>query len=438
MDDGSGPWNNLLQTAGQYKGEIQFAVTLAVLFVLFALIHGFEKAMQGENESLLEKKAEEGDRHAALLLNAMQQQTSFTCIRLVLMFGTGFYTGAKIWALCLKNGTTAVFLISGLILLFLVIGIMVPRKIAVRKGDFWLNQCLGAIRFILFLFRPITAFVDMISNLLLKLAGFDMGPMDEDVTEEEIISMVNEGNEQGVLEDSEARMITNIMAFGDKNAGDIMTRRLNIIFFDGHCTLQETIDQLMEANNSRFPVFDENTDNIVGILYLRDAMTCGKQKENLNKPIMEIEGLLRKAEFIPETRKIDRLFQTMQLKKIHMMLVVDEYGQLTGLVTMEDLLEEIVGSILDEYDEEALPYFEKTGEEEYIIDGMAPLEEVEKLLDVEFETEDIDTINGFLLYKLGYFPKEDESAVVYMSPYEFTVLEVENKMIQKIKVARAA
>lgn len=423
MDDGYWPWRNIF---------------LMILFLLFALIHGFEKAMQGENEALLEKKAEEGDHHAALLLDIMQQQASFTCIRLVLMFGTGFYMGARIWPLCLKAGTRGVLLVPAFFLLFLIVGIMVPRKMAARKSNFWLNQCLGIIRFILALFYPLTAFVNLISNVLLLVVGYDLHQDDEDVTAEEIISMVNEGNEQGVLEDSEAEMIHNIITFRDKQAGDIMTRRLNIIAMEGHLTLQEVIDQMIEEGKSRFPVYDEELDNILGILYFRDVMNLCEQDELLTKPVMEIPGLLRKAEVIPETRKIDSLFQDMRLNKLHIMLVVDEYGQLAGLVTMEDLLEEIVGNIFDEYDEVDQPYFQKTGEEEYVIDGLTPLDQVEKLLDVEFDTEDIDTINGYLLYKLGYFPEEGEEAVVRMDSYEFTVLQVENKVIQKIKIAKAA
>ena len=423
MDDGYWPWRIII---------------FLVIFMLFALIHGFEKAMQGENESLLEKKAEEGDRHAAALLQVMGQQTSFTCIRLVLMFGTGFYMGARIWPLCLKQGNEGLLLIPVICLLFLVVGIMVPRKMAERKSDFWLNQCLGMIRVILAVFKPLTCFVDGISNLLLVLVGYNVHVNEEDVTAEEIITMVNEGNEQGVLEDSEAEMITNIMAFGDKEVGDIMTRRLDVKGFEGHLTLRQVITCIIGEGKSRFPVYDEELDNIAGILYLRDAILFSSQEENMDKPIMEIEGLLRKAECIPETRKIDRLFQHMQMTKVHMLMVVDEYGQLAGLVTMEDLLEEIVGNIFDEYDEIDLPYIEKIGEGRYILDGRAPLEEIEKLLDLEFDTEDMDTINGFLIYKLGHFPEEGEDAVVHMEGYDFTVLQVENKMIQKVKVEKSA
>ncbi|MDD7390516.1 MAG: hemolysin family protein [Lachnospiraceae bacterium] len=423
MDDGYWPWRSIL---------------LIILFLLFALIHGFEKAMQGVNDSLLEDKAREGDRHASLLLDTMQQQASFTCIRLVLMFGTGYYMGARIWPLCLSAGTKGVLMIPGTFLLFLVVGIMVPRKMAARKSDFWLNQCLGIIRFILAVFYPLTAFVDIISNLLLRMVGYDVDQNDDDVTAEEIISMVNEGNEQGVLEDSEAEMIHNIITFRDKDVSDIMTRRLNIIAIEGHQTLQDVRNRMMEDSKSRFPVYDEELDNILGILYFRDVMVLTEKEELLNRPVMEIPGLLRKAEFIPETRKIDSIFQYMQLNKLHIMLVVDEYGQLAGLVTMEDLLEEIVGNIFDEFDEVEQPYVEKTGEEEYILDGMTPLDEVKKLLNMEFDTEDMDTINGFLLYKLGYFPEEGEETVIRLDDYDFTILQVENKVIQKIRVAKTA
>lgn len=421
MDDGYWPW------------RIAF---LGIIFVLFALIHGFEKAMQNVNTSALEKRAEEGDSHASVLLDTLQQQSAFTCIRLFLMFGTGFYVGVRIFPLCAREGAWWYLLIAALLFLLLVAGIMVPRKMAARSGEFWLSSCLGPIRLILYLFRPLTFLVDCSSNLLIRLAGFEV-PFNEEVTEEEIISMVNEGNEQGVLEDREAEMITNVLAFGDKTAENIMTRRKEITAFEGHETLQTVLEQILQGSKSRFPVYDEELDNIIGILYLRDAVQFGKEEQLLACPLMEIEGLLRKAEFIPETRKVDLIFRFMQSRKIHMMLVIDEYGQLAGLVTLEDLLEEIVGSIFDEYDEIDQPYLERVGEDAWIIDGKAPLYELEKRLDVEFEPEeDIDTLNGFLLYRLGHFPEQGENAVVSVPPYDFTVLRVENKMVQKVYAVR--
>lgn len=254
-------------------------------------------------------------------------------------------------------------------------------------------------------------------------------------TEEEIISMVNEGHEQGVLLANEAEMITNIFEYGDKEAKDIMTHRKNIVAIDGAMPLKEAIHFIVNERNSRYPVYEENMDHIIGILYLKDAMRIHALHEDLNEPICKIEGLIREAEFVPETKNIDSMFQTMQSLKIQMLMVVDEYGQIAGLVTMEDILEEIVGNILDEYDEDE-SYIEEKNENEYVMEGKTPLEEVEERLHISFEEEEFETLNGFLISKMEKIPEEDEEFDLDVYGYHFKVLSVENKMIHTVLVTK--
>ena len=263
----------------------------------------------------------------------------------------------------------------------------------------------------------------------IKLHGY------EDVTEEDIMTMVNEGHEQGVLEAGEAEMITNIFELNDKEAGDIMTHRTNITALDASMSLDEAVTYILtEANNSRFPVFEKDIDDIIGILHMRDALGFAEKEENRRKNLKELDGLLRDAHFIPETRHVDTLFKEMQSQKIHMEIVVDEYGQTAGIVTMEDILEEIVGNILDEYDEDE-EYISRRDDGSFIFDGLAPLDEVGEALDVEFDEEDYenyDTLNGFLISKLDRIPKEGEQLEVEYKNYLFKVLSVENKMIHAV------
>ena len=247
--------------------------------------------------------------------------------------------------------------------------------------------------------------------------------------------MVNEGHEQGVLEAGEAEMITNIFELNDKEAGDIMTHRTNITALDASMSLDEAVTYILtEANNSRFPVFEKDIDDIIGILHMRDALGFAEKEENRRKNLKELDGLLRDAHFIPETRHVDTLFKEMQSQKIHMEIVVDEYGQTAGIVTMEDILEEIVGNILDEYDEDE-EYISRRDDGSFIFDGLAPLDEVGEALDVEFDEEDYenyDTLNGFLISKLDRIPKEGEQLEVEYKNYLFKVLSVENKMIHAV------
>ena len=257
----------------------------------------------------------------------------------------------------------------------------------------------------------------------------------EDVTEEEIISMVNEGHEQGVLQASEAEMITNIVEFGDKEAKDIMKHRTNIVALDGSETLEAAVAVILEEKNSRYPVYEDNIDNIIGILHLKDALRKYSDENLRQVPIKEIDDLIMDARFIPETRHIDILFNTMQSEKIHMVIVVDEYGQTAGLIAMEDILEEIVGNILDEYDEDET-HITENEDNTYIMEGMTTLEEVEDILGIEMEADEFDTLNGFLTAQLGKIPEEDETFGIDYMGYHFEVTSVENKMIATVHVTQ--
>ena len=257
----------------------------------------------------------------------------------------------------------------------------------------------------------------------------------DDVTEEEIISMVNEGHEQGVLLESEAEMIHNIFEFGDKEAKDIMIHRKNMAALDGEMTLNEAVRFIVDNQYSRFPVYQDNIDNIIGVLHIKEALSYSLNPAIHNTPIKDITGLIRDVDFIPETRNINILFKEMQSAKNHMVIVVDEYGQTAGLVAMEDILEEIVGNILDEHDEEDI-LIEQLSDESYIMSGMAPLEDVAEILEMEVNTEDYDTLNGFLISLIDKIPNDGEVFQVSFGGYEFSIVRVENKMIKSVKVTK--
>ncbi|MDD7023650.1 MAG: hemolysin family protein [Oscillospiraceae bacterium] len=256
-------------------------------------------------------------------------------------------------------------------------------------------------------------------------------PNSEKVTEEEIISMVNEGHEKGVLEANEAEMIHNIFEYGDKDACDIMTHRKHIIGVDAGMRLKDALNYMLEQPYSRFPVYEENIDNITGFLHFKDAVKCNMDEQNRELSIGGIQGLLRPAKFIPETRNINDLLCSMQKMKTHFVIVVDEYGQTAGLVTMEDIIEEIVGNIQDEYDEEEEDIVEQP-DHSFLIRGAAPLEEVEEALGVSFGEEEIETLNGLMISILDRIPSDDEHIVINHCGYRFEVLGIQNKVIQKV------
>ncbi len=261
----------------------------------------------------------------------------------------------------------------------------------------------------------------------------------ENVTEEDIKTMVNEGHEKGVLESSEAKMITNIFEFDEKDAGDIMTHRKNITALDGSMALKDAARfVLREGNNSRYPVFGKDMDDIIGTVHMRDVLVHAENPQEEALELAAVPGLLREAHFIPETRNIDSLFKSMQSHKIHMVIVIDEYGQTAGLVTMEDILEEIVGNILDEYDVDE-QYIVSAGAESWTMSGMTPLEDAQEALGIKFSEEDLenyDTINGLLISRLDRIPSEEEQPEVCCQGYRFFVIKVENKMIASVRVTK--
>lgn len=425
----------------------------AGLILLEAAFYGFGAAIQNVNISNVEDEAEKGNKKAAMLLRQIHDPGRFVNAVQIVSSLIGMVVGIYIFRqwngqmghlLQNVNALPSAWLsvismiLSGVLLLVLWIsfGIVIPKRCAFKKPEKWAYQMLGLITLVTTLLFPFIQAVNGISYVVLKLIGMELRPEEENVTEEDIMLMVNEGHEQGVLEASEAEMITNIFEFSDKEAGDIMTHRKNVIALDGAMALKDVVAfVLREGKNSRYPVYREDIDDIIGILHMKDALICADQQKQLDQPIGEIPGLLREIHFIPETRKIRPLFEEMQSQKIHMEVVVDEYGQTAGLVTMEDILEEIVGNIQDEFDVEE-EYVVQSGDDNYIMDGMTMLDEVSEALDIEFSEEDLDmydTLNGFLISRLGHFPQKEEEAEVEYQGYRFRVLQMEGKIIRSVQ-----
>ena len=258
----------------------------------------------------------------------------------------------------------------------------------------------------------------------------------EDLTEQEIMSMVNEGHENGVLQESEAEMINNIFTLDQKEAKDIMTHRKQIMALDGTCSLQEVLAEIRDMGYSRYPVYLDDVDNIIGIIHIKDILNQMLDQTNMEQQLTKINDLIRPASFIPETRNIDVLFKNMQSQKIHMVIVVDEYGQTSGLVTMEDILEEIVGDIFDEHDAEEEQIVEEA-DGSYVIDGMTDFDDVCELLEIHGEElEDFDTLSGFLISRINKIPVNGEHYQVSAYGYRFDVLLVEHRVIRTVRVTK--
>lgn len=440
-------------------GASGYSVILFLLLLFIeAVLTGFHRAIHLMNEKEIERRAqEEKDKKSVLLSRIIERATIYvnsiqmitTLVELImgcffLPRWTQFFAG-QLEKLSFMSGASEALtrwlalIIATFCLMYIMLtfGFLFPKKLAQKYPDAWAYRFIRCIQFLRTALYPLTGIVAVSANTLLRLLGLRSADEQNEVTEEEIISMVNEGHELGVLEAGEVEMITNIFEFGDKKASDIMTHRNNITAIDSQTPFKEALNFMLEESNSRYPVYEENLDHIVGVLYLKDAMRIHTSDESLNHPVGSVEGLIREAVFVPETKNIDDLFRSMQSEKNQMVIVMDEYGQTSGLVTMEDILEEIVGNIMDEYDPEE-NHIEEKGENEYIIEGMTKLEDLKERFDMNFGDTEFETLNGFMISKLDRIPEEDEDTELEIDGYLFKILKVEKNVIQSVLVTKTA
>lgn len=438
------------------------SIILLFLVLLFMemILYGFSSAMQNLRDKEPEEEEKEPDKKAERLayikeyparyMNAIQ----LGIVTINMLFGAFYlyrlnsyfrnrvhkltqeYMGRlEPWQLQCFFLLTAVVVTICLIYIVLTFGVLIPKKAASRYPEKWISFCTTPIYYYVRIMMPFTVFISISAKGILSMFGIKGLDEAADVTEEEILSMINVGHEQGVLMASEAEMLTNIFEYGDKEAKDVMVNRNNMIAIDCNTTLQEAAALIIGEHNSRFPVYDGTIDHIVGILHLKDVMRMQRNEKMLNKPIGKIRGLLREPLFITETKKLNDLLKKMQAEKIQMAIVIDEYGQTAGLLALEDILEEIVGNIQDEYDEEE-SYIEESGQNEYIIDGMMPLDELEEKLGVVLEEENFDTVNGFVISRLEHIPEDGEEFEFTCQGYRFRMLEAKDRMVQSVMASK--
>lgn len=410
---------------------IWIILAVAILFVLTVIVYLYSSAVQSINENELEEIKEKNEKtyqkvdkiinDPARFINTVQE------VSVLITLITGICIGFRIDKVLLRIGMAVLWVI-----ILLVFGIIIPKKLGSRHSKGISLKLTNITYMMTVVLMPVTFCVSEIADIILKISGIDPNEPEENVTEEDIISVINEGHVQGVLLASEAEMINNIVEFGDKEAKDIMTHRTAMVCVDGEMLLCDAAEYILGLNNSRFPVYIENIDNIIGIVNFRDIMSEAQREVNDMKKISDIPGLVRKASFVPETKKINVLFKTMQSEKIHMAIVVDEYGQTSGIVAMEDILEEIVGNILDEYDEEDVNIVRRE-DGAYVVKGSTTLEEIEEKLHIKFD-EDCETINGYLVSKFERILENDERPEIVIDNVKYKVLSVKNRMISVVLI----
>ncbi len=424
--------------------DLYIGIFLLVLFLLMdVILYAFKSASENINESYIEKKAEENNPKAIRLKKMMGKFSRFTDTLDIVVFGTNLISGAYILGVVrrmiaaeIKNNSVWITVAVGFVIFFILVifGVLIPKKCGRLKPEKTAMAFSGAANGIVIILYPVTVAISFIAEMILRIFGMDPNANVDNVTEEEIITMVNEGQEQGVLEASEAEMITNIFELGDKVAGDIMSHRSSIAAVDCNISLEEFVQSQKQGKYSRFPVYDKDVDNIIGTIHIRDALVMYGNASNRKKPIIKLKGLLREAFLVPESVNINELLKDMQSEKVHIAIVVDEYGQTAGVVSMEDIIEEIVGNIMDEYDEET--EIETYEDDTYVVEGLTRLEDLEKIIGVEIKSEEFDTLNGYLISKLNRIPEENETEEITADGYHFRILEVSQNVVRKVEITK--
>ena len=421
-----------------------------VLIVIEAIFSSGIAALENISEADLKKSSEQGDKKAKKLLDIIVLLELYPTFVLLVMtsinIAIGFCYAKRIvyWSsvLAWKIGAEQFFYLFklgfefiGIVLLIYIVvllGNVLPQKMALKHSKNKAYRSVGLIVFFIKVYKVLLGLIEKSVFLIFKLTGKNMDEYKDNVTVEEFISIVNEGLEQGILENNEVTMIANIIEMDEKEVRDIMTRRQKIIALDGNITVKEAVDFMMEKPFSRFPVYDGDIDNIIGIVFWKDITRyCIQNKDTT----ILLRKLAKKPYMVPDTQKIDLLFEEMQLKKVHMAIAIDEYGQTAGIVAMEDVLEEIVGNIFDESDSDERMIV-KQREGKYFMRGLTQLDDVARELGInmEKEQEDYDTLNGFLISQLGHIPHEKEKVEIVYKGYEFHVVDVKDKMIRLVRV----
>ena len=423
-------------------------IVLVILILLNAYFAASEIAFISLNDAKIEKQAKEGNKKAKQIEKMLKEPSKFLATIQIGITLAGFLssafapeTFADMLAPILNGWIPAVsigvwksisIIIITIILSFftLVFGELVPKRLAMKHYEKISFATIGVIRGISIVTAPFVKLLTVVTNTISKLFGVGENE-EETVTEEEIKMMVNQGEEKGTIKEEEKELINNVFEFNDITVSEIMRHRKDIFAVDIGISNEELMDELSkeEYRYSRIPVYDETIDEIKGILYVKDVL------KNINKKSFKVKNIIKEAYFISQNRLINEVFKELQKNKMQIAIIVDEYGGTAGLVTMEDILEELVGDIYDEYDKEEKEY-EKIDENTYMLAGSLPIYDVNKLLDAGIPEGDYDTISGFLQEELGRIPEDEEKPVIETRKVTYKIEEYEDKRILKVKACK--
>ena len=419
-----------------------------LILILLTGINAFfasaEMAIVSLNKNRMKMLANEGNKKAKILYNLIEEPTNFLSTIQVGITLAGFFASASaatgisqdlgkfLSNIGIPYGSEIAFAGVTIILSYftLVFGELVPKRIALKKSETIAMISLKPILFISKIVLPFVKILSMSTSLIVKILGLDSKGDEQRVTKEEIKSLIEEGEEYGAINESEKDMIEGIFEFNNKKTEKIMIPRTEVYCIDIEDNLESYLDELLESKFSRVPVYEESIDNIIGILYIKDFIIEAKKKgfENVN-----IREILQKPYFVHEGKNIHSLLKSMQSSKMHMAIVIDEYGGFSGIVTVKDLIEEITGE-LNDCDDDDEDEIKQIDSKTFLVDGITPLDEINEKLQLDLDCKEVDTLSGFIINLIGKIPsKEDELDINYKN-INFKIDKFNEKRIEKILI----
>ena len=427
-------------------------IILVVLIFVSGFLSSLEIAVSSSNRNKVKMLLDSGDKRAPRLLSTIDQPNSFFATTQLYITFIAFFSGAyaansftdPLVRLAHNIGIyvsdhiieLVVFILITALLTYisLIFGELVPKRIAMQYAIPFALRALPILNVLSIIAFPFVKLLSASSKLVLKLIGIKDDSPEDDITKEELLLMVESSSDLGHIAESEQGMIENIFEFDKLTAGDICRHRIDVIALPIDADFRTVVDVIIEENYTRVPVYEENLDNVKGILNSKDMLHFMLTNSNLSS--FSLKNLLRDAHFVPLSKRADELFQEMREEHTYMAVVIDEYGGTMGIVTMEDIVEKIVGSIHDEYDDDELPDIADHGEDSYKIQGTTDLETVSEHLEMELPVDEYDTLSGFLVGQIGHIPAEDELPELTYNGVSFKVESVQEKRIAEVTVTK--
>ncbi len=419
---------------------------LALLILINAFFASAEMAIVSVNKNRIKMLSQEGNKKAKLLLKLYEEPNKFLSTIQVAITLAGFLASAVaatsmsddiatfLTKYHIPYGTQVAIIIVTMILSYitLVFGELYPKRMALQYSERIAMFCVKPIIFISRITKPFVWLLSTSVAFLLRATGVKDTNIEEQYSEEEIRSLLEVGQETGLIKETGKEMITSIFEFDDKLAYEVMTPRPDVYMININDKLSDYVDELLHERYARVPVYDKDSDDIIGILYMKDFIISARKHGFEN---VDIRSLLRKPYFVPESKNIDDLFRELQETKVHIAILIDEYGGFAGIVTIEDLIEEVMGNIDDEYDDHEAK-LEKLDENTYMIDGQFYIDDLNDVLLLDLESEEHETIGGLIIDLLGEIPDEDEeeSRIIEVENCTFKIESVKDRRIDKVKL----